>query len=166
MKRIFAFIICLISLFLLVSCDGDGANPVVEDVKLEVKFRLNSAKSANSRVCIDTNMPVGTKFRVDIFVGNRYHSKEIVEVQGDMQSNYFITERQVDVDGQPIKEGNYIFSAILVDPAEQSEEVRRVIGENGEKLSGIYTYDTETGKTAKFQRPLVKKKDFFSMPDN
>ena len=71
-----------------------------------------------------------------------------------------------DKDGKKIKDGTYILSVVLVDPAKQSDEVRAVIGQNGEKLSGEYTYETEKGKTVKLQRPLIKKKDFFSMPDN
>ena len=75
-------------------------------------------------------------------------------------------EVKYDADGNMIKDGNYILSVNLVDPSEQTDEVRAIIGQNGEKLSGLYTYDTEKGKTVKLQRPLVKKNDFFSMPDN
>ncbi|MBQ4155730.1 MAG: hypothetical protein IJD90_02880 [Clostridia bacterium] len=164
MKRIFAVVLCLFVLFSLVSCDE--GNNTVEKVKLEVDFTFNLSRSSNSKVCMNTNLPVGTKLDVDIFVGDLYHSKETVEVKADIETNYFITEPQLDTNGETVKDGNYILSVVLVDPAKQSEEVRAVIGQNGEKLSGIYTYETEKGKTVKLLRPIVKKKDFFSMPDN
>jgi len=164
MKRIFAVVLCLFVLFSLVSCDE--GNKTVEQVKFDVDFTFDLSRSSNSKVCMNTNLPVGTKLDVDIFVGNLYHSKETVEVKSDIESNYFITESQADADGKTIKDGTYILSVVLVDPAKQNEEVRAVIGQNGEKLSGIYAYETEKGKTVKLIRPIVKKKNFFSMPDN
>lgn len=165
MKRILALLMCVVCVFLLASCVS-GISPEVEETKLDVQLTMNKEKSANSRVCLNTNLPVGTKLNVDIFVGNKYHSKETVQVQADIESNYFITESQVDIDGNTIEDGNYILSVELVDPSQQLSEVRTIIGQNGEKLKGLYTYDTEKGKTVKLQRPIVKKNNSFSMPDN
>ena len=66
--------------------------------------------------------------------------------------------------GNFIKDGSYIVSINLVNPASQPVSVQEIIGKNGEKLTGLYSYDTNNGKTIKFQRPLVKEKDSFSMP--
>ncbi len=164
MKRILAVVFCFVMMFAFVSCNDNVSS--VEETKLEVDFSMNLTRSANGRVCLNTNLPVGTKLDVDVFVGDLYHSKETVEVQGDIETNYFITESQIDKNGKLIKDGNYILSVQLVDPVKQTDEVRAAIGQNGERLSGLYSYDTEKGKTVKLLRPIVKKKDFFSMPDN
>ena len=89
MKKFLAVVFCLVVLLAFASCDGSTTSDV-EEKKLEVDFTFNLTKSANSRVCLNTDLPVGTKLDVDIFVGNLYHSKETVEVKGDIETNYFI----------------------------------------------------------------------------
>ena len=95
MKRILAFILCLFVLVSLVSCDE--SNNTVEEVKLEVDFVFNLSRSTNSRVCLNTNLPVGTKLHVDVFVGNLYHSKETVEVKGDIENSDFAFQIKIRI---------------------------------------------------------------------
>lgn len=161
MKKVFAVMLVFVMLFAFCSCSEKEK----EEQKLDVQLIINEEKSVNGRLCMDTNLPPLTKIDVDIFQGDKYHSTETVEVQSDIETNYFITETKYDLDGDMIKDGNYILSINLVDPVSQPTSVQEVIGKNGEKLTGLYSYDTNNGKTIKFQRPLIKENDSFSMPD-
>ena len=160
MKKILALTLAFVMLFVLCSCRDKNE----EEQKLDVNLTINEGKSLNGRLCIETNLPALTKLDVDIFQGDKYHSTETVEVKTDVETNYFVTETKYDLDGEIIKDGTYIVSINLVNPASQPASVQEVIGKNGEKLTGLYSYDTNNGKTIKLQRPLVKENDNFSMP--
>ncbi len=161
MKKVLAVLLLVVMLFSLCACNNEKQ---AEEQKLEVSLSINEEKSVNGKLCMNTNLPELTKLDVDIFRGDKYHSTETVEVKADIQTNYFITETKVDINGKMIKDGTYIVSINLVNPASQPVSVQEIIGKNGEKLTGLFSYDTANGKTVKLQRPLIKEKDSFSMP--
>lgn len=167
MKKLCSAFLCLIMLFSFSACfDNSDKQETVKKTKLKVSLDFNVEKSVNSRVCFNTNLPVGTLLDVEIFIGDRYHSKETVAVQGDISENYFITESQRDEEGKDIADGNYILSVNLASTGSQPTSVKSVIGKNGEYLTGTYVYETENGKTVKLSNPLVKKDDKFTIPED
>lgn len=161
MKKVLAVIFAFVMLFAFCSCNDVKK---VEEQKLDVQLTINEEKSVGGKLCMNTNLPALTKIDVDIFQGDKYHSTETVEVQSDIQTNYFITETKYDINEEIIKDGRYIVSINLVNPSSQPISVQEIIGKNGEKLTGLYSYNTDGGKTIKFQRPVVKENDNFSMP--
>ena len=166
MKKLLAIILCLVCALNFAACASNQGE--VEEQKLDVQFELNTEKSVNAKVCVNTNLPEGTKLDVDIFVGEDYHSTETVVVVGDMASNYFITESQYDVNGEFIADGTYILSVVLCDPSLQPISVQEIIGSSGEKMTGTFVYQDEItgGKTAKFSKPLTKENNAFFISEN
>lgn len=167
MKKLCAIFTCFILLFSFSACSEEKAKEEsVKKTKLEVTLELNKEKSVGGRVSFDTNLPVGTLLDVEVFIGDKYHSSETVAVQADMYSNYFITETQLDESGKIIEDGNYIFSANLSPIASQPDTIKKALGLKGENLSGSFVYEVDGGKTVKLSKPLLKKNNKFTIPEN
>ena len=164
MKKLISIAICVVIMLSFAACQ-ENDTPVAEKTKIEVTFDFNEDKSVNNKVSMDTSLPVGTLLDVDIFVGDKYHSTETVEVQADMASNYFITESQYDENNNLLDDGRYILSFEIVKPSKQPASVQQIIGNKGQYMTGLDVYTDGDGKTVKFSRPIEKKGDTFTMPE-
>ena len=163
MKKLLSVIFCVALLFSFSACSDK--NTEAKKASIEVKLEFNEEKSNGNKVCMNTNLPVGTLLDVDIFVGDKFHSTETVKVQADASENYFITSSQKDRDEKDIPDGRYILQINMIEVDKQPASVLEKIGVKGELLKGTDVYNSNDGKTIKFSRPIEKKGDQFTMPE-
>ena len=90
MKRFISVIFCFIMLFSFASCKKESEQPVAKKQDFVVEFEFNEEKSTGAKVCMMTSLPIGTLLDVDIFIGDKFHSTETVEVQADATGNFFV----------------------------------------------------------------------------
>ena len=161
MKKLFSLLIVLVISLSFSACKKEQKEVKVENI--EVKLELNEEKSTGNRICFNTNLPEKMLFSVEVYKGDEYHSIEDAQVQLDPQINYIVTEAQLDANEKPYPDGNYIVNITSLPMKEQPQTVKDRIGENGERMKGMFVLDGEDDtKIISLKQTVTKKGDKFS----
>lgn len=105
-------------------------SPEMIDVSIEMMVMPTSEESLPVFL-INTNLPDSTKMVLTLSNDSGYLAKESVEVKyGRVKSSVFSNN------GETLENGDYILSVYVPSAPTQPPEVRSIIGDNGEFLSG------------------------------
>lgn len=112
------------------------AEPKKFEVSLEVSVDENSGKPVFT---IDTNLPNETNLMLTLSRGDYTGQTHVIVKNGVASSEEFSDK------GSPLTSGEYLLTVSMSIPKLQSDAVRKVIGENGENMTGKYVLDSEIG---------------------
>lgn len=115
---------------------SEPAEPKKLEVSLEVSVEENSGKPVFT---IDTNLPNETNLMLTLSRGDYTGQTHVIVNNGVASSEEFSDK------GDPLSEGEYLLTVSMSIPKLQPDAVRKVIGENGENMSGKYVLDSEIG---------------------
>ena len=108
------------------------------DVTLEVEPNVNS-EDGTVLFGVKTNLPEDTKFLVTVF-NDSYTGQDNIVIQKD---GIGYTSEFSD-DGQGLK-GTYTVNVTMTIPSLQNDSVKKIIGQNGENITGKYVAQSSIG---------------------
>lgn len=112
------------------------AEPKKFEVSLDVSVDENSGKPVFT---VDTNLPNETNLMLTLSRGDYTGQTHVIVKNGVASSEEFSDK------GSPLASGEYLLTVSMSIPKLQSDAVRKVIGENGENMTGKYVLDSEIG---------------------
>lgn len=125
----------------------------IADVKLKVSVTSDSSRKI--KVSGETNLPKDTKLGITITGKSvNYTGQNSVQVKdGHFESETFSNK------GNALEAGQYSVSVTMPVSSVQSQEVRDVIGQNGENLRGALVKQGSVGTTVSTELPFEFKAD-------
>lgn len=142
MKKSLFSIVCIMLCFAMIFCFvGCGQTKTNTTKRSAINFDLEQTDSQQV-VKVKTNLPENTLVSIQI-ANKSFNCVQQAKVTKDGKDNVIVSNVIKDENGNKIKDGTYVAVFTSELPSKQPEDVRKIIGEKGEKLTGVNIYEKD-----------------------